>query len=163
MTQRQRTSVHDAPWADYISKMEPAGEPTLTQLRPAVGRGPWAAASLELTLQVKPLEVRGSISYGHKRLPENPMHRVALWQQALGPGSWSITSSACRSWQSTGEFPESAPAPCKQLSRQKNSTNSIAEVRWLNILAAFFWVYGISTQSSVLHGEHNTHQKSSHS
>lgn len=90
------------------------------------------------------------------------MHCISMWQQALGPGSWNITSSARRSWQSTGEFPESAPAPCKQLSRQKNSTNSIAEVRWLNILAAFFWVYGISTQSSVLHREHNTHQKASH-
>lgn len=37
------------------------------------------------------------------------------------------------------------PTPSKQLSRQKNSTNSRAQVRWLHILSAFFGDYNIST------------------
>lgn len=60
-----------------------------------------------------------------------------------GPGPWQLEHyKQCMQIlaEHRSEFPESTPAPCKQLSRQKNSTNSTAEVRWLNILSAFFWV-----------------------
>lgn len=57
-------------------------------------------------------------------------------------------------------------APCKRLSRQKNSTNSRAQVRWLNILSASFRDYNISTLSplcstgckkSAKYASHNHH------
>lgn len=40
---------------------------------------------------------------------------------------------------------EALLTPSKQLSRQKNSTNSRAEIRWLHVLSAFFGDYNIST------------------
>lgn len=95
----------------------------------------------------------------------NKKSHASFSSLTTGPGSWQLEHyKQCVQIlaEHRSEFPESAPAPCKQLSRQKNSTNSIAEVRWRNILSAFFWVYGISAESSALHGVHNTHQKAPH-
>lgn len=73
---------------------------------------------------------------------------IIFSSMTTGPQSWQLEhskpctdrSSQCREESSL----KSSPAPSKQLSRQKNSTNSRVEVRWLNILSAFFWVYNIS-------------------
>lgn len=120
--QRQRIFVHDDLRANSVSKMGLLEEPTLVQLWLRMGRGQFAAASSGTH---SPSE-----ACRHKRPTENPMHCIFISDNR--PGSWQLEHyKQCEQIlaEHRSEFPESMPAPCKQLSRQKNSTNSIAEVR----------------------------------
>lgn len=130
--QRQRKFAQDDPSSRSHKQDGAAGSPpTRLQLWPPMGRGQLAAANSRTHSLSK-----WSL-WGRKWPTRHPMHHFHLWQQALGPGSWDITSKCMQVLaEHRSEFPESAPAPCKQLSRQKNSTNSTAQVRWLNILSA---------------------------
>lgn len=95
--QRQRKSAQDDPSSRSHKQDGAAGSPpTRLPLWPPMGRGQLAAANSGTHSLSK-----WSL-WGRKWPTRHPMHHFHLWQQALGPGSWDITSSACRSWQSTG-------------------------------------------------------------
>lgn len=99
----------------------------------------------------KPWKMWGHISCGPtKWIIENTMPYIFISDnRASDPAAGTLKAVHCWSphvhrWKSSLK---ALPAPCKQLSRQKNSTNSRAEVRWLNILPAAFGDYNISTLS----------------
>lgn len=98
------------------------------------------------------LEMRDHISHGHTRwATENIMHYIFICDnRSSALSSWN-TKSGIRWSHTSRRWKSSLKAlltPCKQLSRQ-NSTNSRAQVRWLNILSAFFWT--TISQHRVIH------------
>lgn len=93
--QKQGTFVHEDPSADFLNKMGLLEGPTLVQLWSRMGRVQLAAASSGTH---SPNEAFGDISNQQKI----PCIAFSSLTTDPDPGSWDITSSACRSWQSTG-------------------------------------------------------------
>ena len=99
-------------------------------------------------VQVKPWEMWDHISWGSTKWENTTRYmfisdnRASEWQ--LEHWKQCLLLPTCAQVKSSLK---ALLAPWKQLSRQKNSTNSRAQVRWLNILSASFRDYSIATPS----------------